>query len=278
MRQQELERERDPQAEEKRQWLEKEPDNRLSYFFCQATEARLSNATAVLRGLIYLLVDQQPSLTSHVRKKHDHAGKQLFKDGNAWEALSKILAAMLNDPSLDSAILIVNALDECKTNRHQLLDLIAKASRVKWIVSSRNWWDIKEKMGNIKQKVRLYLELNKDSISMAVDTYIAYKVDRLACHKKYDKETRDTVEQHLVSGANDTFLWVALVCQELQTTDFWDVLDAIGKIPAGLSMGMPAAPFGIELICPRLGRGAGPSVLQLREPNTAHKKMIFSSS
>ncbi|KAI8710680.1 NACHT domain-containing protein [Fusarium sp. LHS14.1] len=54
--------------------LKKEPGNRLSYFFCQATEARLSNATAVLRGLIYLLLIQQPSLISHVREKHDHAG------------------------------------------------------------------------------------------------------------------------------------------------------------------------------------------------------------
>ncbi|KAM5353453.1 hypothetical protein ACJ41O_000103 [Fusarium nematophilum] len=195
--------------------LEKEPNNRLSYFFCQATEARLSNATAVLRGLIYLLVDQQPSLISHVRKKHDHAGKQLFEDGNAWEALSKILAAMLNDPSLDGAILIVDALDECKTNRHQLLDLIAKPSRVKWIVSSRNWQDIEEKLDNTENKVRLHLELNKDSISNAVDTYIGYKVDRLARHKKYDKETRDTVEIHLTSNADGTFLWVALVCQEL---------------------------------------------------------------
>jgi hypothetical protein len=195
--------------------LQKEPDQRLSYFFCQATEARLSNATAVLRGLIYLLVVQQPSLISHVREKHDHAGKQLFEDGNAWEALSKILAAMLNDPSLDGAILIVDALDECKTNRHQLLDLIAKPSRVKWIVSSRNWQDIEEKLDSIKQKVRLHLELNKDSISKAVDTYIGYKVDRLARHKKYDKETRDAVENHLTSNADGTFLWVALVCQEL---------------------------------------------------------------
>lgn len=195
--------------------LQKEPHNRLSYFFCQATEARLRNATAVLRGLIYLLVDQQPSLISHVRKKHDHAGKQLFEDRNAWEALSKILAAMLNDPSLDGAILIVDALDECKTNRDELLDLIAKPSRVKWIVSSRNWQDIEEKLDNTKQKVRLHLELNKDSISKAVDTYIGYKVDRLARHKKYDKETRDAVENHLTSNADGTFLWVALVCQEL---------------------------------------------------------------
>ncbi|KAH7184000.1 NACHT domain-containing protein [Fusarium oxysporum] len=195
--------------------LEKDSDNRLSYFFCQATEARLSNATAVLRGLIYVLVDQQPSLISHVRKKHDHAGKQLFEDRNAWEALSKILAAMLNDPSLNGAILIIDALDECKTNRYQLLDFIAKPSRVKWIVSSRDWPDIEEKLDNLEQKVRLHLELNKDSISKAVDTYIGYKVDRLARHKKYDKETRDAVEAYLTSNADGTFLWVALVCQEL---------------------------------------------------------------
>ncbi|KAH7161042.1 hypothetical protein EDB81DRAFT_924346, partial [Dactylonectria macrodidyma] len=170
----------------------------------------LSNATAVLRGLIYLLVGQQPSFISHVRKKHEHAGKQLFEDGNAWEALSKILAAMLDDPSLDGAILIVNALDECKTNRHQLLDF-AKPSRVKWIVSSRNWQDIEEKLYNIKQKVRLHLELNKDSISKAVNTYFRHKVDQLAYDKKYDKEIRQAIKTHLTSNSDSTFLWVALV-------------------------------------------------------------------
>lgn len=29
----------------------------LSYFFCQVTDSRINNATAVLRGLIYLLVN-----------------------------------------------------------------------------------------------------------------------------------------------------------------------------------------------------------------------------
>jgi hypothetical protein len=195
--------------------LQKEPDNRLSYFFCQATEARLSNATAVLRGLIYLLIIQQPSLISHVRGRYDHAGRQLFEDGNAWEALSKILAAMLDDPSLKRPILIIDALDECETNRHKLLDFIAKPSRVKWIVSSRNQPDIEVKLDNAKQRVRLHLELNKDLIAKAVDTYIRHKVDRLAHDKKYDRETRDAVENHLTTNANGTFLWVALVCQEL---------------------------------------------------------------
>jgi hypothetical protein len=96
----------------------------LSYFFCQATDSRINNATAVLRGLVYLLVDQQPSLISHVRKKHDHAGKTLFEDANAWVALSEIFTSILQDPSLNSTYLIIDALDECETGLPQLLGLI----------------------------------------------------------------------------------------------------------------------------------------------------------
>lgn len=51
----------------------------LSYFFCQATDSRINNATAVLRGLLYLLVVQQPSLISHVKKRHDQAGRRLLR-------------------------------------------------------------------------------------------------------------------------------------------------------------------------------------------------------
>ncbi|EXK78038.1 hypothetical protein FOQG_17268 [Fusarium oxysporum f. sp. raphani 54005] len=200
--------------------LEKRPNSLLSYFFCQATEAQLSNAASVLRGLIYLLVDQQPSLISYVRRKHDVTGEKLFQGMNVWVSLVEILTDMLKDPTLKDAVLVVDALDECITDRPQLLDFIiqsssSSSSHVKWIISSRNWPDIEEKLDNAKQKVRLHLELNKDSISKAVDTYIGYKVDQLARDKKYDKETRHAVENHLISNADGTFLWVALVCQKL---------------------------------------------------------------
>ncbi|KAF5230264.1 hypothetical protein FAUST_9885 [Fusarium austroamericanum] len=207
----------------------------LSYFFCQATDSNLNNATAVLRGLIFLLAAQRPSLASNLRKKYEHLGTKLFEGDNAFFALSDILSGMLQDPSLNGAVLIIDALDECKTNRHQLLDFITKPSRAKWIVSSRNWPDIEEKLDNAKRKVRLHLELNKDSISKAVRIYIRHKVNRLAEQKKYDRQTRDTVEQHLASSANDTFLWVALVCQELEKTEAWEVLDTLKTIPAGLN-------------------------------------------
>ncbi|KAH7471855.1 Vegetative incompatibility protein [Fusarium oxysporum f. sp. matthiolae] len=196
--------------------LEKESPYRLSYFFCQATEDQLSNAAAVLRGLIYHLIIQQLSLISYVRVKYDVAGEKLFEGINVWVSLAEILTDMLNDPSLDGVTLIVDALDECTTKRQWLLDFIIKSSsRVKWIVSSRNWQDIEEKLDNTTQRVRLHLELSESSISKAVHSYIRHKVDQLAIEKHYGDELRGAVQHHLISNAHGTFLWVALVCQEL---------------------------------------------------------------
>jgi len=210
----------------------------LSYFFCQATDSRINNATAVLRGLLYLLVDQQPSLVSYIRKKHDHAGKTLFKDANAWVALSEIFTDILEDPSLNSTYFIIDALDECMVDLPKLLDFVAQkssaSSRVKWIVSSRNWSDIEERLEQAGHKVRLSLELNAESVSTAVSIFIKQKVSQLAQRKRYDIKTRDAVLDHLASNANDTFLWVALVCQNLEQIPRWNVLKKLNTFPPGL--------------------------------------------
>jgi len=114
----------------------------VSFFLCQATDVRINNATAILRGLIYLLVNKQPSLISHVQQRYDQARKQLFEDANTWEALSKIFASILEDPCLQRTYLIINALNKCIISLSLLLDLVVQNSseypRVKWIVSSRN--------------------------------------------------------------------------------------------------------------------------------------------
>ncbi|KAI6772979.1 hypothetical protein HG530_003937 [Fusarium avenaceum] len=195
--------------------LEKEHGSFLSYFFCQATEARLSNATAVLRGLIYRLVVQRPPLISYIEEKYDHTGKQLFEDGNAWQALSKIFMEMLEDPILDGVILIVDALDECSTNQEKLLDLIVRSSNIKWIVTSRNWLEIEQVLDHSMQKVRLNLELHQDSVCEAIEAFIEYKVDQLAKEKQYDAELKSDVKNFLAENADGTFLWVALAFQEL---------------------------------------------------------------
>jgi hypothetical protein len=208
------------------------------YFFCQATDSRINSATAVLRGLLYLLVSQQPALTAHVRKRYDEAGRSMFEDANAWIALTETFADVLQDPNLDNTYILVDALDECTTELPKLLRFLAQqscaSSRVKWIVSSRNWPEIEAQLGRAEQKIRLSLELNAESVSAAISVFIQHKVSQLAQEKKYDKKTQDAVFKHLTTNANDTFLWVALVCQDLEKTAKRNVLKKLSSFPPGL--------------------------------------------
>ncbi|KAL2889493.1 Vegetative incompatibility protein HET-E-1 [Ceratocystis lukuohia] len=187
----------------------------ISYFFCQATGgSRANTATSVLRGLIYRLARFNPQLTKHVREKYDYE-KDFLGTESAWHDLCEILTNMLKDLSIGSTILIVDALDECSEDLQRLLKFITKPLPAKWIVSSRNWPDIETELSSGDQRSTIHLELNRHSVSKAVDSYINFKVQRLAEHKSYDQATKDAVLEHLTTYADGTFLWVALVCQEL---------------------------------------------------------------
>ncbi|KAJ5640336.1 uncharacterized protein N7484_008198 [Penicillium longicatenatum] len=209
----------------------------ISFFFCQATDVRINNATAVLRGLIYSLVEKQVSLLSYVQRLYDKAGKALFEDTNAWNALSRIFTDILKDQTLQSTYLIIDALDECTSGLPSLLDLITQTSsaypQVKWIVSSRNWPEIEERL-DTTQTAPISLELNEASVSEAVSKFIQHKVHYLAKVKKYSEETRDTIYCHLSSNSQGTFLWVALVCQHLDRTSRRHALKKLEAFPPGL--------------------------------------------
>jgi hypothetical protein len=70
----------------------------------------------VLPYLIYQLIDQQPSLVSHVWKKYDHGVERPFKGVNGWVALSTVFEDILQDPSLKNTYLIIDVLDEYETD------------------------------------------------------------------------------------------------------------------------------------------------------------------
>ena len=209
----------------------------VAYFFCQGTDSHLNNATAVLRGLTYMLVKQQESLISHVRKQYGPDGKPLFREVNAWVALSEILRNMLPDPRLKNTCLIIDALDECETDLWELLKFISQnssaSSCVKWIVSSRNRLDIDRHLKLQDSGLKLSLELTQNAaqVSSAVDAYIDNRISELeSLQDKHKAQIRDILRQK----ANGTFLWVALVVQELQTANSWDILDVVEEVPVGL--------------------------------------------
>ncbi|KAI8653760.1 NACHT domain-containing protein [Fusarium sp. Ph1] len=154
--------------------LEKESTNPLSYFFCQATQDNLRSVISVLRGLVWLLCKKHSELMPCVRAVYDMEGKICFSD---LFSLKGILGSMLQKPCLQSAVLIVDALDECSYQTHDVVER--------------------------EELIDLIIELSE------------YKTDELAHNKLYDEETKEAVLQRLLAGANDTFLWVALICKEL---------------------------------------------------------------
>ncbi|XP_014553890.1 hypothetical protein COCVIDRAFT_28947 [Bipolaris victoriae FI3] len=218
--------------------LKKSTASFLSFFFCQSTDSRLNSTTAVLRGLIYLLVRQQPSLVSHLRKRYDQAGGALFQDANAWVALSDIFTSMVQDADLKTSYLVVDALDECVVDLSKLLDLIvrtiASSTRVKWLVSSRNEAHIEHKLKSVGGKKKLSLEVkhNAEQVARAVDMYIDHKLSRLESLREDSR--REQVRDELRHKANGTFLWVAFVVQELEGPESWDPLEVVKEAPAGL--------------------------------------------
>jgi hypothetical protein len=111
--------------------------------------------------------------------------------------------------------MVIDALDECIIGLPSFLNLITQISsacpKVKWVVSSRNRPDIEERL-DTTQTASILLELNKESVSKAVNKFIQHKVHYLAKAKKYSDGTRDTIYRYLSSNSQDTFLWVALVC------------------------------------------------------------------
>jgi hypothetical protein len=145
--------------------------------------------------MIYLLASEQPYLISHLRKKYDHTGRKLFDDSTAFYGLSDVFRQMVQDPKLTAAYLVVDALDECEVGLPQLLDLMtwtvsAQRTGIKWIVSSRNRYDIEQWLG-LDSHTRLSLELNADHISHAVEVYVDHKVPQLVSLRKLQDQVRD---------------------------------------------------------------------------------------
>lgn len=205
------------------------------FFFCQSTEPQLNNAVAILRGLIWKLAMDHPRLAGIFRCIYE-SDSSLLEGPNTVLALFSALTSMLNE-SPGTAILI-DALDECNPGieRDQLLDLIKKnagsSSKYKWLLSSRNNPDIKQKLMSKSQM--LSLEMNKSHISQAVDAFIKWKTSELAKLKNYNQSLADSIEKELRAKSDSTFLWVALACKSLVGVTSRNALSTLQKLPSGL--------------------------------------------
>ena len=204
----------------------------VAYFFCQATDNRLNHSQAVLRGLTHSLLLHNSHLISEVRE-------QFGEMDDSFNTLHAMLCSLLNNARLAEVYLVVDALDECLDDLRRLLEKIVDLSsyeRAKILVSSSNWPTIEDGLSYQPETISLRLELNEGDISTAVGSYINFQVDSLAKTKKYKPETKEFVFNYLSTHSNNTFLWVALVCDKLRDPSVrnWHTSKKLEEFPAGL--------------------------------------------
>ncbi|RTE70300.1 hypothetical protein BHE90_015307 [Fusarium euwallaceae] len=214
------------------------PETPLTCFFCQESDSKFNSASAVLRGLIYMLLNSQRHIIAEMRREYGHVIKNLSDDTSCVIPLAEMLNSAMLHPSLGKVYAIIDGLDECKKDLSQLLSAIRKISsqtpHVKWIVSSRNALKIGEQLKLVRdEKVVVSLEMNHAAIAASVSTYISARVEELSFLKDYDEATKDAVRKYLTDNANDTFLWVSLVCKQLQDINI-AVIDKLTDFPPGL--------------------------------------------
>jgi hypothetical protein len=211
----------------------------LAFFFCQNTIPVLNNAVSVLRGLTYMLAVQRADLLQYVLKEYTVVGGQLFEGHNAVYSLRRILSDMLKDVSLPPTYLLIDALDECTSGLSELLQIITDASlgresRVKWLVTSRNTPEIERYLQPDSLGVKVSLEVKASHVSTAVAAFVEYKVQQLAIFQKYDVRLQEVVRQQPRDKAEGTFLWVSLVCRELEKVPFYRTRAVLRTLPPGL--------------------------------------------
>jgi hypothetical protein len=215
----------------------------LSFFFCQGTNTALNNATAVLRSLIWLLLLQQPRLISHLLQKYKESGADLFRDQNAFIALSEAFQNMLKDPQLSPVYLAVDALDECTQGQSDLIHLISTSltlsQNVKWLISSRPEVDLLAALNdwgtNSLDATDSLVELDTQRLQDPVNAYIDHKITILKRKKGYNDRVLAELSHEVRERAENTFLWVALAFKVLETVYGGYAVKRIREMPPGLS-------------------------------------------
>ncbi|KAF3392418.1 hypothetical protein F1880_008932 [Penicillium rolfsii] len=144
---------------------------------------------------------------------------------------------ILLDSGLDEIYIVVDALDECVQGQDDLLRFILhgtkELSHIKWLISSRNHVEQRTILEDSQSILSLKLQENASLVSMAIGAYISDRILKL--ESLQDDNILQAYTQHaLQEKAEGTFLWVALVVQELENVDSWDVKEVVDDVPKGL--------------------------------------------
>ena len=212
----------------------------VTYFFSQNANYELNTLEAIIKGLILQLVNQQKELKESLRRRWDNVNERFDEDTNSWRTLWDIFLEMLKYCKCQRVYVIVDALDECQDDgmadllKHLVRTGLYYPPKIKWLLTSRPLDSAERELLAGPDQVLVSLDLNSKHVYKAVKTYIAAKMDELDRRRNYGETLRRKIETELIEKAEDTYLWVSLVCKRLENVHRDQALTTIQDLPPGL--------------------------------------------
>lgn len=214
----------------------------LAYFFCQNTDNRRKTSISIIKGLLWLLIERKRSLERHLQERLVVRGDMIFE---SFQELWEVFLLILRDVNCTTTVVVIDAIDECdRPDQEKLLQYIRGSMkdpqcRVKWLLTSRNSANVEKnlleiKLDHVSSSSSISLEDEHAKVSEAVDTFIESRVGHLALSVPYDPPLKEFVTTALKNKAEGTFLWVSIVCDELQHVPNWQTEATLGTFPPGL--------------------------------------------
>ena len=227
----------------------------LLQYFCDNKDERRNTATAILRGLIFQLLQARPHLFTHILPSYLIQKQSLFL-ASSFQTLWRIFEAMLRDPILDKTYCVIDGVDECeKDSLVMILDKFRElfrtnlqnpgAFQLNLIIASRD--EPKAIPQGLSCFPRIRLDPDADTeVNQDVDLFIEAKVNELSTLEHYPPWLSEHIRKTFRERAQGTFLWVGIVANKLRNCSKTEVLRYLNEFPPGLNEVYSRILLGIE--------------------------------
>jgi ankyrin repeat protein len=202
------------------------PKPQVFFFFCDDKIKLQRDANAIIRGILYQILQHHRKLIRHVKSRFELDGPSL---ANSFPALWELFLKVAADPALGTVGVIVDAIDECEVRtRNSFLKAMDRLvnepkdtyrqdrSRIKFLITSR------PSFGNSNltefMKHRLQIEQNQTIVDEDVKLVIRSRVSEIAKKFQCDDEMKHYLEEKLYTKSNQSFLWLNFVLQSLESS------------------------------------------------------------
>ncbi|EED12256.1 Pfs, NACHT, and Ankyrin domain protein [Talaromyces stipitatus ATCC 10500] len=211
----------------------------FAYFFCDSSAENRRTATAILRGILFQLINEWPILMKYLFGKYEGRKEKLF---TSFDALWAVLIDMGHDSTHSGIYCVIDALDECEPESQQIIlnqmnqtfnsrnSKHSTPSNIHILITSRPYPEVGESLSFFRYKdFSSYQAFTNDLKRM-----IQQRVDDLRGKKKYPESVATKVSRILEDKAEGTFLWVGIACDELARVPSIHAEKTLKTLPRGL--------------------------------------------